>query len=192
VEQCKPSIYSLIETLKEIELQVSTQIYNRVEKNGPKLRERKWVDIERDIKITTLEQKLINDQIDLYGFMRCISFLYSYEVNKDKTEDNDKEPVDIKIPPQIINDSPKYTDLSGMKYPEIKTFFAKHYSKMCDLVNNVRSTNPAIFINQSIDFNCSFLYNYAPDHNAITTTGDGNCLFNATAISMFGDETNLF
>lgn len=60
------------------------------------------------------------------------------------------------------------------------------------MVNKLRQSKIKSFIDESIDFTCQFIFQHAPDHYAIHTTGDGNCLFHATSISVFGDETKSY
>ena len=62
-----------------------------------------------------------------------------------------------------------------------------------DLVKFFRNQKLIFYYNQSIDYNFSALVElYSKAYRSISTSPDGNCLFNAVSINLFGNEIHSF
>ncbi len=58
------------------------------------------------------------------------------------------------------------------------------------MVKTIRSYNFIhSYTTQLIDSKCDFLYNYTKYLYPLETSSDGNCLFHATSISIYGDQS---
>jgi hypothetical protein len=193
----KPSIYELIINLKTIEIQISAYFKNRVFNGLPKKKNRNIEDIERDIKIAQLKYRFLNDQITLESYMKSIAYIYSYE----RIKSNDKLGSPVKIKNHLTkhyyydyfqgnSKHPNLDSLQNKSYAYIENYFSVHRSGFIDTIKKFRSYNTVNYYNnEEIDYNCTEFFNYSQFIWPIKTTSDGNCLFHATSISIYGNES---
>jgi hypothetical protein len=197
VDSNKPTIYELILSMKTLELQIATQYLNRMyNKHGVKVN-RKCADIDRDIRINQLKFRLNNQHIDFPKFMNSTAHIYEYEVDK-KKNDQILPATSVNLPSMFVEatnptEHPNIQAISGKKFDCIEKYFTEHRATIINMVKTIRNYN---FIHsytiQLIDSKCDFLYNYTKYLYPLETSSDGNCLFHATSISIYGDQSQSF
>lgn len=82
--------------------------------------------------------------------------------------------------------------ISKKDYNCIFNYFSTHRNDIIEKIRIIRNAPNVYYTNEIIDSNCDFILNYTTNAYAIQTTADGNCLFHAISIALFGNESQTY
>jgi hypothetical protein len=129
--------------------------------------------------------------------MKSTAYIYSYE--RKKWNDNIGSPVKIKNHLtkhyyynyfQGNTKHPNLDCLQNKSYSFIENYFSVHRGGFIDIIKNFRSYNTVNYYNnEEIDYDCTEFFNYSQFIWPLKTTSDCYCLFKATSISIYGNES---
>ena len=106
VGYANPTVYHLISVLKNREMEKMLQYINRFKNNEHLKIYRRPQDIKTDEFLVAQKNKLVNQQISLRIFIKSVSNLYSYHLDKDvEILEPINPPVLVKAPP-VLDEAP--------------------------------------------------------------------------------------
>jgi hypothetical protein len=87
---------------------------------------------------------------------------------------------------------PKLESISGTSYVFIENCFVLHRKAIIQMIQYIRHPRINYYNDQQIDDKWNFVFNYSSSCYPILTTNDGDCLYHAVSISLFGDQSHTF
>ena len=197
-----PDIYSLILTLKDMETEAKIQFMRVKDSNEPQ--KRKQIYIRKDQAKEEFKSDYFNNKISLDCYMNEISKLFTYGVienqiihnmtmqQKNKTDEPlseiEKKKIALK---NMMKDFIVYLQAPHMDHQLIKQNFVKQKSMLDYLIKRrYQQINVLPLYDSKMPLVSSLInmidnsFDYAP----VSTTGDGNCFYNAISLVLFGHE----
>ena len=189
VSTVHPNVLNLIQDLRDLESFFAINYIQR--KNGCLSKSfRRALDIKRDDILFNLKTLLFYNSISLKDYLAYASRLFSYDQNVELSDLETQEPVED-IYSYLDKEMPiDLGFLQNKSFEYIKNYVSLNKSQFIDLTKFFRGLFLPLYNDQPIDIEYSDLAErVSQDFVPIYTSPNGNCLFNAISINLYGSES---
>ena len=190
IDSNHPNIFSLINTLKELEV-LKSMDYVRLIHGVYTKSYRRPEDIKRDEVLFNLKTLLFYNSISLSSYLSFTGRLFGYDKN-----------VTYEYPSFEFPDIDSYLDeelpidlnyLQGQSFDYIRNYVHLNRDQFIDLVKYFRRLNVTFYNNQQVDLDYYNLIElYSNQYFPLVTGPDGNCLYNAVSLNLCGIQNENF
>ena len=153
--------------------------------------------IQRDEFIDQLKTLLKNNSLELFTYLKQISYIFRYDKVVNKSVENKEHLLHQKqrycnILQQLTHQI-SLSSIQDKDYNFIKNYIALHRDQFIEKVQLLRNVIDLPFYRfQNVDETVSQIFsNKFKSFVFPKTTGDGNCLYNAISLVLFGDENKM-